>query len=119
MGSTIQHRHIKRQFIRALGEDCTVRRYDSDTDDYAETTERLVVESQDITYRPLNKYRTSVIGQPVPIERIVVYSESAFPDFRDIIIWRGERFRVIEISKVVEHIVGLFSTTFIRAANAN
>ena len=110
---------IASQFMATLGESSPVRRYDEDTDSFTSSVENLVIEPQDITYRPLNRYKTSVIGTPVPIQRLKVFSLQAFESFRDEITWRGDRFRVIETSQENELLMGIYEAKFIRGTKGS
>ena len=87
-----------KSFLHTLGEKYTVRRYNATTDTFASDEELLVVEPQSITYRPLNRFKTTMVGQPVPIARIKVYSDTAFTDFRDEVDYEGDTYRVRETS---------------------
>ena len=105
---------IERMFRKHLGETVAVRRYDASTDTFTETQEKLIVEPQSITYRPLNKYETSLVGQPIPIQRLKIYSMVPFTDFRDEVIWKSEKYRVRELSTVDDLVGGMASAVFVR-----
>ena len=108
---------LEKKFYATLGIDCAVRRFDADTDTFSETTESLIVEPQNITYRPLNRYEISAVGQPIPIQRLKVYSKRMFSDFRDEIDWQGETYRVREISEANSAMPTMNESTFVRVMN--